>query len=109
MLLAIAILLTVFVLSPRAGIALIVLAAAVEVGEYFFWRRFLRRYKIRTGVEALIGEPVQVVEACDPVGRVRLRGELWNARSELPLQPGTTARVAGVDGLTIELEPGVES
>ncbi len=81
MLLAIAILLTVFVLSPRTGFAVIALAAAVEVGEYFFWRRFLRRYRIRTGAEALIGEQVRVVEACDPLGRVRVRGELWNARS----------------------------
>ena len=105
MLLAVAILLTVTVLEPRVGIVVIALAAVVEVGEYFFWRRFLRRYRIRTGVEALIGEPVQVVEACDPVGRVRLRGELWNARSELPLEAGATARVAGVDGLTIELTP----
>ena len=55
--------------------------------------------------EALVGEPVQVIEACDPVGRVRLRGELWNARSELPVKAGATARVAGIDGLTIELAP----
>jgi membrane-bound serine protease (ClpP class) len=104
-LLAIAILLTVFVLEPRVGIAVIAVAALVEVGEYFFWRRFLRRYRIRTGVEALIGQPVQVVEACDPVGRVRLRGELWNARSQQPLGIGESARVAGFDGLTIELAP----
>jgi membrane protein implicated in regulation of membrane protease activity len=108
MLLAIAILLTVTVLSPRAGVAVIIIAAVVEVGEYLFWRRFLRRYRIRTGVEALVGEPVKVVEACDPVGRVRLRGELWNARSERSLAVGETARVARVDGLTIELAPGAE-
>ena len=106
MLLAIAILLTVFVLSPRVGIAVIVLAAVVEVGEYFFWRRFLRRYRVRTGVEALVGEPVQVVEACEPLGRVRVRGELWNARSRRPLAAGEVARIAAVDGLTLELEPG---
>jgi membrane protein implicated in regulation of membrane protease activity len=108
MLLAIAILLTITVLSPRVGLAVIVIAAFVEVGEYLFWRRFLRRYRIRTGVEALVGEPVKVVEACDPVGRVRLRGELWNAHSERSLAVGETARVAGVDGLTIELAPAPE-
>ncbi len=104
-LLAIAILLTVFVLSPPVGIAVIVVAAVVEVGEYFFWRRFLRRYKIRTGAEALVGESVQVVEACDPLGRVRVRGELWNARSPRPLAAGEPARIAAVDGLTLELIP----
>jgi membrane-bound serine protease (ClpP class) len=108
MLLAIAILLTVTVLSPRVGLAVIVFAAVVEVGEYLFWRRFLRRYRIRTGVEALIGEPVEVVEACDPVGRARLRGELWNARSERPMRVGEAARVAAIEGLTIQLVPSAD-
>ena len=106
MLLAIAILLTVFVLSPPIGIAVIVLAAVVEVGEVLFWRRFLRRYRVSTGVEALIGEPVEVVEACDPSGRVRVRGELWNARATRPLGVGEPARVTAVDGLTLEIAGG---
>ncbi len=106
MLLAIAILLTVFVLSPPIGAAVIVLAAVVEVGEFLFWRRFLRRYRIRTGAEALIGQPVEVVEACDPIGRVRIRGELWNARSAQPLAVGETASVRAVNGLTLEIAPG---
>jgi membrane-bound serine protease (ClpP class) len=105
-LLAIAILLTVFVLSPPIGAAVIVLAAVVEVGEFLFWRRFLRRYRIRTGAEALIGQPVKVVEACDPIGRVRIRGELWNARSAQPLAVGETASVRAVSGLTLEIAPG---
>lgn len=105
MLLAIAILLTVTVLSPRVGIALIALAAVVEVGEYLFWRRFLRRYRVRTGIEALVGEPVQIVEPCDPLGRVRMRGELWKARSERALRVGEGATVAGVEGLTLVLDP----
>jgi membrane protein implicated in regulation of membrane protease activity len=106
MLLAIAILLTVFVLSPPIGLAVIVLAAVVEIGEFVFWRRFLRRYRIRTGPEALIGRRVEVVEACDPIGRVRIQGELWNARSALPLAVGETASVRAVNGLTLEIGPG---
>ena len=105
MLLAIAILLTVFVLSPPIGAAVVVLAAVVEVGEVLFWRRFLRRYRISTGAEALVGQDVEVIEACDPYGRVRVRGELWNARAAEPLQVGQRARVAAVVGLTLEIEP----
>lgn len=105
MLLVVAILLTVFVLSPPVGIAVMALAAMVEVGEVLFWRRFLRRYRVSTGAEALVGETVQVVEACDPIGRVRIRGELWNARASQPLAPGDTARVTAVDGLTLEIAP----
>jgi membrane-bound serine protease (ClpP class) len=103
MLLAIAILLTVFVLEPPIGAAVIVLAAVVEVGEFVFWRRFLRRYRVSTGAEALIGESVEVVESCELEGRVRLRGELWKARAEHPLRVGEKARVTAVDGLTLEV------
>jgi membrane-bound serine protease (ClpP class) len=105
MLLAIAILLTVFVLSPPIGAAVVVLAAVVEVGEVLFWRRFLRRYRVSTGAEALVGESVEVVQACDPSGRVRVRGELWNARAATPLGVGEVARVTAVDGLTLEVAP----
>jgi membrane-bound serine protease (ClpP class) len=103
MLLAIAILLTVFVLSPPIGAAVVVLAAVIEVGEVLFWRRFLRRYRVSTGAEALVGESVDVVQACDPSGRVRVRGELWNARAATPLGVGEVARVTAVDGLTLEI------
>ena len=105
MLLAIAILLTVTVLSPPVGIAVMALAAVVEVGEFFFWRRFLRRYRVRTGAEALIGEAVDVVERCDPTGRVKVRGELWTAHSAQALEVGDSARISEVVGLTLELAP----
>jgi membrane-bound serine protease (ClpP class) len=104
-LVVIAILLTVFVLSPPIGAAVIVLAAVFEVGEAVFWRRFLRRYRVSTGIEALLGESVVVVEACDPSGRVRVRGELWNARAAQPMKVGDVGRVTAVDGLTLEIAP----
>jgi membrane protein implicated in regulation of membrane protease activity len=108
-LLAIAILLTVLVLSPPVGIAVMALAAVVEVGEVMFWRRFLRRYRVSTGAEALVGETVEVVEACDPSGRVKLRGELWKASCEQPLAIGEAARVTAVNGLTLEVAPKASS
>ena len=104
MLLAVAIVLAVFVLSPAIGIAVVALAAVVEVAELLFWRRFLRRYRVSTGAEGLVGEAAEVVEACDPTGRVRLHGELWHARSEHSLAVGEQARVTGVDGLTLEVQ-----
>lgn len=105
MLLAIAILLTVFVLSPPIGAAAIVLAAVFEAAEVVFWRRFLRRYRVSTGVEALLGESVVVVEEFNPSGRVRVRGELWNARASQPMKVGDVGRVTAVDGLTLEIAP----
>lgn len=103
MVLAAAILLAVFVLSPPLGVAVVAVAAVFEVVELLFWLRFLRRYRVSTGAEGLVGEVAEVIEACDPEGRVRLRGELWNARASGPLSVGSAARVVGVDGLTLEV------
>ena len=55
------------------------LGIAVEIAEVGFWVRFLRRYRVRTGIEGLIGSEAEVIEACDPRGRVRFRGEIWHA------------------------------
>jgi hypothetical protein len=42
-----------------------------------------------------------VVVRCAPRGRVRLRGEIWNARGEEPVELGEAVRVEAVDGLTL--------
>jgi membrane-bound serine protease (ClpP class) len=104
-LLVIAILLLVFVVPPAVGVAIVVGAAAFEILELVFWRRLLRRYRVVTGAEGLRGAVAEVIEACDPDGRVMLRGEIWKARSTQPARPGDRVEVAGVDGLTLEVEP----
>jgi membrane-bound serine protease (ClpP class) len=104
MLLALAIV-GLFVLPDPWRVVVLVAAAVVEVGEVWFWIRFLRRYRVTTGVEGLIGETAEVIARCDPEGRVRIRGEIWNARSAIALEPGDRARIAAVDGLTLVLEP----
>jgi membrane protein implicated in regulation of membrane protease activity len=76
-----------------------------EVGEVYFWIRFLRRYRVRTGVEGMVGEVAKVIEPCDPEGRVRLRGETWSARSTAAAAPGALVEVSGVENLTLVVEP----
>jgi membrane protein implicated in regulation of membrane protease activity len=90
-----------FVLPEPWGVIAVFTAAVIEVGEVFFWLRFLRRYPVTTGVEALVGERGKMIARCAPVGRVRLRGEIWNARSEEPLELGEKVRVEAADGLTL--------
>jgi membrane-bound serine protease (ClpP class) len=102
-LIALAILAVVFLPSPWGAVA-VAAALAGEVLELVFWRRFLRRYRIRVGVETLIGESAQVVEACEPMGQVRVRGELWRARSATSADVGQTVRIVAVDGLTLDIE-----
>jgi membrane-bound serine protease (ClpP class) len=95
----------VFLLPPGLGVAAIALGIVVEVAEVGFWIRFLRRYRISTGAEGMVGAGADVVEACDPRGRVRLRGEIWHARCEAGAAIGERVRVTAVRGLTLEVEP----
>jgi membrane protein implicated in regulation of membrane protease activity len=104
MLLVGAILLAFFVLPPALGIAAVTLGIVIEVAEVGFWIRFLRRYRVSTGAEGLIGSTAEVIEACAPIGRVRLRGEIWRARCSSRAQVGQRVVVTGVDGLTLEVE-----
>ncbi len=104
MLLIGAIALAYFVLPPGWGLALVVAAMVIEVAEVGFWIRFLRRYRVTTGAEGLMGAKAEVIEACEPTGRVRLRGEIWHARCPGAAQVGELVRVTGVDGLTLEVE-----
>ena len=97
--------LAVFVLPPGWGLAAVTLGVAVEVAEVGFWMRFLRRYRVRTGAEGLIGSNAEVIEDCDPRGRVRLRGEIWHAYCGPGARVGERVRVIRVEGLTLRVEP----
>lgn len=105
MLLIGAIALAYFVLPPGWGLGLVVVAMVIEVAEVGFWIRFLRRYRVTTGAEGLIGSIGEVIEECDPRGRIRLRGEIWHARCSEGAGVGERVRVIAVDGLTLEVEP----
>ena len=41
----------------------------------------------------------------NPVGQVRVDGEIWSARSAEPIDPGDVVTVTAVDGLVLEVEP----
>ncbi|MFN8161355.1 MAG: NfeD family protein [Solirubrobacterales bacterium] len=106
MLVLIAILLLAFVLSPAVGLVVLAAALAFEIGEIAIWRRWMRNRRVRTGSEAMPGEVAVVAEPCSPgQGTVRLRGEIWHARSAEPLPAGREVRVTAVHGLTLEVEP----
>ena len=108
MLLVGAIALALFVLPPGWGIAAVTAGIVIELAEVAFWVRFLRRYRISSGPEALIGAPAQVIEACDPLGRVRLRGEIWHARCDEGAAVGDPVVVTGLAGLTLQVERAEE-
>jgi membrane-bound serine protease (ClpP class) len=64
-----------------------------------------RRRAVVTGPEEMIGSKGRVIEWSDRGGRVRVHGEIWEARASKPLQQGQEVRVANIDGLTLIVEP----
>ena len=97
-----------FVLPSPWGVVALAAALGVEVFEVVFWRRFLRRYRLRVGPETLVGMRAEVVRPCSPVGLVRLRGELWSARASAPAERGETVTVSGIEGLTLQVEREIQ-
>jgi membrane-bound serine protease (ClpP class) len=87
------------------GIPLIAVAAAIEVGETFFWIWLSKRRRATVGAEALIGRTARVVRPCRPLGYVRLDGELWQARCAAGAERGADVRITALEGLTLVVEP----
>ena len=95
-----------FVLPDPWRVVVLFVAMLIEVGEVFLWIRFLRRYRVTTGAEGLIGERAEVIAPLTPAGRVRVHGEIWNARRRGAgeIADGEPVRIAEVDGLTLVVE-----
>lgn len=100
-----------FVLPGPWNIIAFCVAAVVEVGELYLWKRFLDRYRVRGGAEGMIGERAEVIEPCDPSGRVMLRGEIWAAVAAdgQRFALGERVRVLAVEGLSLRIGPDMES
>src|SRR5436190_23399245 len=105
-----ALLLVIFVPIPAPWSVVVIIAGCVlEVGEVVVLRRWSKRLDRRldasTGSESMIGSTAEVVSECRPVGQVRIRGELWEARCPAGAAAGDVVRVEKVDGLMLEVAP----
>jgi membrane protein implicated in regulation of membrane protease activity len=95
-----------FLLPSPWNALLLGFALVAEVGEIYLWKRYLDRRRIETGAEGLVGQRAVAVGPLGPRGQVRLRGEIWRARSvAAAIEPGDEVEVVAVDGLTLEVEP----
>ena len=59
------------------------------------------------GREWMIGQEGTAIEAVDPEGFVSVGSATWRARTNraTPIAPGDPIRVAGIDGVTLDVEP----
>jgi membrane-bound serine protease (ClpP class) len=90
--------------SPWNVVAFLVLLP-LWVLELFGWNRTTKRHRKAVGAETLIGREAVVSQPCQPVGQVRLDGEIWEARCEAGAGTGERVRVTGREGLTLVVEP----
>ncbi|HSK93621.1 MAG TPA: NfeD family protein [Candidatus Angelobacter sp.] len=99
------ILIGLFVVPDAWTIPVIAGALVLEAIETAVSLRISRRMgPPRVGPERLIGQTGRVVEACDPEGRVRVRGELWLARCDDEAPLDASVRVIRRDALVLTVE-----
>ncbi len=101
MALLVAILLALLFLPWPWNLVVILGGLAVETVELTWGLSLARRWKPKTGAEAMIGELAEVVTACRPLGEVRVRGELWRAQCADGADVGESVRIERIDGLTL--------
>jgi len=102
--LVIAILLALFLLPSPWNVAVVAAAAVWEVATALGGLWWSQRRAAKVGVETLMGREVEVRRACRPVGEVRVKGEIWQARCDDGADAGELVRIVGIDGLTLVVE-----
>jgi membrane-bound ClpP family serine protease len=92
---------------PIYALVLIMLAwAGFAVFTYQMGSRALRR-KPEGGLSDMLGTRGEVVRSLDPEGMVRIRGELWKAKSAgRKIETGAIVTVVGQKGLKLIVERG---
>jgi len=56
------------------------------------------------GTTHMLGQQVQVVDNINPLGRVKYKGVLWQAKSKDNLEKGGFAEIIAVDGSTLTVK-----
>jgi membrane-bound serine protease (ClpP class) len=94
----------------RVGLGFIIPGAIAFVAIFLFLGRLAlaaHRRPAVTGKEGLIGTAGRARDALEPdaIGYVFVHGELWKAKSRMPVAAGDSIRVVDVNGLTLHVEP----
>lgn len=96
--------------APGFGISLPLIVSFAVVSAlllFFVVGMAVRAYRrpVVTGGEELIGAVGEALSEFPGAGSVHLRGEVWSARSDHSIAPGTAVRVTSRDGLTLIVQP----
>ncbi|KAF0190974.1 MAG: hypothetical protein FD165_2213 [Gammaproteobacteria bacterium] len=95
--------------APGFGISypLIAAFAFLNAGFFIFFLGMAikaRRRPVVSGHEQMIGSVGEVLEDFEGNGRIRVHGEIWGARSAVPLKRGQNVCVTEIHGLTLDVK-----
>ena len=91
----------------RVSTPIIAAFTAVSVGVVAFGLGAalrIRRARVATGVESMVGGRAQVMEDFTASGRVRAFGEVWNARGEGEFREGEDVEISAVEGVVVQVK-----
>jgi membrane-bound ClpP family serine protease len=92
--------------GPFIIVAIIIFAGVLAI--LFYTRLAPTHPPVASTFDTLTNFTGVVVTAVEPgtmKGKVRVRGEVWSARSEVAIPVGTNVRITGGEGVTIRVEP----
>jgi membrane-bound serine protease (ClpP class) len=93
--------------GPVVNLPLALVVTGMSVG--IFWlmaRSALKAHQVVPNLDPvlLIGQVGEARSAIDPVGSAYVGGELWTAKADSTIPPGTQVRVVGREGLLLVVE-----
>lgn len=99
---------------PGYGISPALIAVfTLSSGGFFFFVIGMalkaRRRPVVSGREQMVGGTGVALENFEGAGRIRIHGEIWNARCGEPLREGQPVRVVAMEGLVLRVEPAIRS
>ncbi|HEY7729603.1 MAG TPA: NfeD family protein [Gaiellaceae bacterium] len=101
----IALILAFFLLPAPWNVVVPIVAAVVDIAETALFLWWSKRRRTSVGIETLVGRRAVAVSRLAPRGQVKLDGEIWEARSDEPVDAGAELVVRRVDGLVLGVEP----
>ena len=87
----------------------LIAVAAATSGAFFVFVLAMavkaRKRPVVSGREELLGSYGRVIDWTDREGTIRVHGESWQASAPAVFEPGARVHIAGIEGLTLLVEP----
>ncbi len=93
-------------IGPVVIVVTAILAALIEI-PYYRWVAPTHR-PLSTTSGGLVGDEAIVIAPVEPNtlrGKVRVRSEVWSARSTIPIPVGTRVKIVHGEGVSVSVEP----